>query len=132
MGKKEASRSVKPTRNAGKGKKKSLSERYFEALRKYPKACKPCEGVGWIWDEAPDAGDLDMVACPKCLEKGKCPVCGTKLPEDYEEIVMDMNPDLPDLECRAKKCNWVDGNDAVLPCISSQEGSDEIEGGKEE
>ena len=103
-------------KRAGK-KKKSLSQKYFEAIRKYPKACKPCDGVGWIWDDSPRARDLDITACPKCLEKGKCPVCRTKLPDDYEDIVMDMDPDLPDLKCPSKKCRWVDGNDSVLPYI---------------
>ena len=95
--------------------KKPFSQKYFEARRIYPKACTSCFGCGWIWDEAPDAYDLDIEACHDCLEKGRCPVCQTKLPDDYEDIVMDIDPDVPELKCPNKKCRWVDGNDEVLP-----------------
>ena len=104
----------------GVGKKKPFSQRYFEARRKYPKACISCFGGGWIWDDSPRAGDFDIQACLKCLEKGKCPVCSGALPENYEDIVMDMDPDSPDLKCLNKKCKWIDGNIDVLPDIETE------------
>jgi len=96
-------------------KKKPYSQLYFEARKKYPKACRKCEGSGWLWDEDPKAPDLAFEACHRCLSEGKCPVCFEKLPPDFEDILE--NP----CELRCKKCKWRDGDDEVLPILPEPE-----------
>ena len=105
----------KPAKKKKKKPTKEFSKLYFEARQKYPKACQKCEGSGWLWDEDPKADDLDLEACHKCLSEGKCPVCSTKLPPDFEDIL-----EIP-CELQCKKCKWKDGNDEVLPILRDEE-----------
>ena len=64
-----------------------------EFNEKYPNHCRKCNGSGLIYhyfDPSPAGVHIgiggmmeDADACPDCFEKGLCPMCGEKLPEDY-------------------------------------------------
>lgn len=80
---------------------------------KWPLACATCKGTGDVplteEDLDEDLEDQEVPFCKACMGRDKCPRCAESLPQDWKELIKDIDEYLT-----CEHCGWEDGDDPVI------------------